>query len=228
VKLYGLIPIFLLFIFLVPHEAQGQGLKRLKVSYAAISEEQAVISVTKEARFFEKNGLDVELIFVKSPQNIAAMVTREVHISQAAGPPVVYGALAGADVVIIAGIANAPGVSLMAPESVRGAEDLRGKKVGVGRFGDSSDFITRIALRRLGLEPERDVAIIQVGGTPERLAAMKIGAIQAGVLSTGRKLIALRQGFHELLDLADADYPYQHSAVATSGFFIQTQQEDGP
>ena len=224
-KLYGLIPIFLLFIFLVPHGVQSQGLRRLRVTYSSFSPEQAMAYVTKEARLFEKNGLDVELIQVRGALSAAALVAREVYIAQMAGPAVVQATLAGSDVVMVAGLVNRPDFSLVAPKSIRGPEDLRGKKVAVSRFGGSSDFMTRLALRRLGLEPEKDVTILQVGGSAERLVAMRAGAIHGAVLTTGEKLNALRQGFHELLDLTRIDYPYQHTGVATTRSFIRSEEE---
>lgn len=184
-----------------------------------------MVYVTKEARLFEKNGLDVELIQVRGAQAAAALAAREIYIAQMAGPGAVQVALAGADVVMVAGLVNKPDFSLVVPRSIRNREDLRGKKAAVSRFGGSSDFMTRLALKQLSLEPDRDVAIIQVGGSAERLAAMRAGAIQAAVLTTGEKLNALRQGFHELLDLTRIDYPYQHTGVATTCAFIRTEEE---
>jgi NitT/TauT family transport system substrate-binding protein len=213
-----------LLTLLSPKEVGSQNLRRLRITYSSFSPEQAMAYVTKEAGFFEKNGLDVELIQVRGAQAAAALAAREVYIAQMAGPGAVQVALAGADAVMVAGIVNHPDFSLVVPKAIRTSEDLRGKKVAVSRFGGSSDFVTRLALRHLGLEAEKDVAIIQVGGSAERLVAMKAGTIHAAVLTTGEKLNALRQGFHELLDLSRTDYPYQHTGVASTRSFIRSDE----
>jgi len=128
VKLYGLISIFLFFIFLVPHEAQGQGLRRLRVTYSSFSPEQAMAYVTKEARLFEKNGLDVELIQVRGALSAAALVAREVYIAQMAGPAVVQATLAGSDVVMVAGLVNRPDFSLVAPSRFEARRIFGGRR----------------------------------------------------------------------------------------------------
>lgn len=212
---------------LSPEAVQSQSLKRIRILYVSISGSYAVPFLTKEAGLFEKNGLDVELLLVKSGSLAAkALIASQAHIVQMAGPAVVQAALAGGDTIMIAGVINMPDFSLVVPKSIRPPDDLRGMKVGTGTFGGSTDFLLRLALERLGLKPHKDVAFIQVSGTSaDRLAAMKVGAIHATVLSTGEKLNALRQGFHELFNLSRMDYAYPAMGLITTRSIIRTEDE---
>ena len=143
----------------VSSSASAQLIK-LNVGYSAISEEQLPAWIAKETGIFEKNGLDVQLIyFTGGTTTVQALVSGEVPISQVAGPAVVNSALAGSDVVMVAGGATSADYWLMSRPEIKKAEQLKGKSLGISRFGTSIDTGARVALRHFGLVPEKDVAI---------------------------------------------------------------------
>jgi len=114
--------------------------------------------------------------------------------------------------------------SLVVTADIKSPEDLKGKRLGVSRFGALSDLVIRHYLRKFGLDPAKDVTIIQIGGIPELLAAMKAGAISGGSLSPPVLSAAKKAGFKELGDFESLDYKYPAVAIATTRSFIRRQR----
>src|SRR5882724_5430332 len=134
---------------------------KLNVGYSAISGEQLPAWIAKETRIFEKNGSDVQLIyFTGGTTAVLALVSGEVPISQVAGPAVVNAALAGSDVVMIAGGATSADYWLMSGREIKKADQLKGGSVAISNFGAAPDFIARYALEKIGLTPGKDVSIV--------------------------------------------------------------------
>jgi NitT/TauT family transport system substrate-binding protein len=158
-------------------------LAKLNVGYSAISAEQLAAWIAKESGIFEKNGLDVQLIYFTGGTTTAqALVSGYVPISQVAGPAVVNSALAGSDIIIVAGGATSLDYCLMSRPEIKRPEQLKGGSVAISAFGTASDFVARHALEKIGLTPGKDVALVQVGGVPDRLGALLAGKIEAAVL----------------------------------------------
>jgi NitT/TauT family transport system substrate-binding protein len=205
--------------------ARAQPIK-LIVGYSAISEVDMPVWVAKEAKIFEKNGLDVQLIyFTGGTTAVLALVSGEVPISQVAGPAVVNSALAGADVVMIAGGATSLDYWLMSRPEIKTAEQLKGGAVAVSNFGAASDFVARYALDKIGLTPGKDVTIVQAGGISDRLAAVLVGKVQATVLNPPASFIGQKKGMNILADVAKLGLPFQNTGVATSRKFTREQPD---
>ncbi len=175
--------------------------------------------MAKEARIFGKNGLDVQLVYFRGGTITAmALVARETPISQVSGPPVVSASLKGADAVVILGGNVVSEYWLMSRPEIKTAEQLKGGSVVIAVFGGQADFISRIALQRLGLTPGKDVAIVQIGTVPERLSALEKGRAQAAMLNTPDNVTAQRRGFNSLMNVR---LPYQGVGVGTTQAFIR-------
>jgi NitT/TauT family transport system substrate-binding protein len=114
--------------------------------------------------------------------------------------------------------------SLVVTPDIKTAEDLKGKKFGVSRFGALSDMVIRRYFRKFGLDPAKDVTIVQIGGIPEQLAAMKAGAISGGSMSPPVLTAAKKAGFKELADFESLNYKYPATVIATTKSFIQRQR----
>jgi len=126
--------------------AQAQPAK-VKVGYSAISEVDLPAWVAKETKIFEKNGLDVQLIyFTGGTTAVLALVSGEVPICQVAGPAILNSALGGADILMVAGGATSIDYWLMSRPEIKNAEQLKGGSVGISNFGAAADFVTRYAL----------------------------------------------------------------------------------
>ena len=195
-------------------------LEPMQVGYSAQAGAFAPIWVTKEAGLFKKNGLDVNLIFIPGgPTAAAAMLAGEVQSVAMAGPAVVTSNLAGSDLVMIAGIVNTFAFQIITVKGITTPQQLKGKRVGVNRFGTAPDIAARFALRRMGLEPS-EVTILQLGEQATRLAAMKAGQLEAAIVLPPITTIAEREGMNVLLDMSELGAEYQITGLASSQSFI--------
>ena len=222
IRIIGFV-VALLFVFVHNSEAQPK-LERVKAMYSTLGGSQAVLWLAREAGFFKKHGLDVETIYVSGgPANVAALLSGEASFSQNAGPPVLGADLKGADIVFIAGVVNELPYVLISSKDIKRAEELRGKKVGISRFGASSEQVARLALRKLGIDDKREVTLLQIGGVMERFTSLQSGMIQATVaeLPVPRKL--QETGYSLLLDLTGAGIPYQHTGLTVRRNFAETR-----
>ena len=214
---------FLLFVVsLLVWPAGVTGQIRLKVAYPTTVGSMAVIWVAKEAKLFEKQGLDVELIYVAgSSRVVQAMLAKDLPISEIAIPAVIQANLAGADLVMLAGPNHKPGQKIMVKPEIKRREDLKGKKIGITRFGTSDDFLLRYVLGQWGLQPDRDVALIQMGGSQETLLGIAARAIDGGMLSSPLHLQAAKFGYTLLADLSAIGVDYQGAGVVTTRSYMR-------
>ncbi|MSP41232.1 MAG: hypothetical protein EXR70_22325 [Deltaproteobacteria bacterium] len=200
-------------------------LVKLKAAYSVQSSWSLATWVAYEAGLFKKYGLDVDLVLIRAtPIVTTAMISGEAPIGQLGGNGPVAAALQGADTVNFATLVNIIPQSFVVAPEIKSADDLRGKRFGVSRFGAISDVVVRRYLRRFGIDPERDVQIIQIGGIPELLTALKSGAISGGSMSPPVLGAAKKAGFKELVDFETLDYKYPATALATTRSFIQRQR----
>jgi ABC-type nitrate/sulfonate/bicarbonate transport system substrate-binding protein len=153
-------------------------------------------------------------------------MARELFIQLTAGPAAIRAwARGGKEITFIGAVGNRLDYVLVTIPSVRGAEELKGKRVGVSQLGASPDFIARFGLRQLGLNPERDVTIVPIGSPGERWAALSAGHVQASLFQPPFTLRARKAGFATLLDFSTLDFPYILSGVLTTRSFIRSDRE---
>lgn len=197
----------------------------LNVCYSSASATQAVAMYAVEKGIYATYGLDVNLVYIESGSKAtAALIAGEMDLCQIAGSAVVNGAVAGTDLVLIAGLINTHAYSLMVTPAIQHGRDLQGKALAVSDFGGSSDTATRAALQSLNLRPDEDVAILAIGGQSERLAAMESGAVVGTVVSVPQTAQARALGYHELVNMAELKTPFQHTALATSRALIASDR----
>jgi len=205
--------------------AQSRALKKVQVGVPAISMGNIIIYFTKEAKIYEKYGLDVDPVAVAG-SGIAskALISGSVLISPIATPTVMTAVLAGSDMVILAH--TMPGViqSLVVRPDIKRSEDLRGKTIGVTTFGSLTDFLVKYLARQKGLNPDKDFALLQIGTDSDRFLALQQGKIQGATLSHPNYIFAQRSGFHVLWDFfKEVDYPW--SEIATTRTQIKQDRD---
>lgn len=200
--------------------------KNLKIAYSALSGSSFPIWIAKDARIFEKYGLSADLIYIPSSSlALQAMLGGTIQIIPTASAPTIMQAkVQGADAVLIGATNNTVTFFFMVTTDITKPQDLKGKKVGVSRFGASSDTAVRYALKKWGLE--KDVTILQMGGIPEILAGMKSGAVSGGPLSSPTDLKARKEGFKELIDLGQIGLDYPQTSIAVSQSYLQRQRDE--
>ncbi len=204
----------------------AQGLQRFRVVYASATSGGPLWLAQDKGRF-QAHGLDPELTFISGTTAVVqSTLSGESPISYAAAPAMLHATLAGADLVFIAGAVNTLLYDLVVHPSITKVEDLRGKAIGVTRFGASSDFSIRLVLeKKWGLNPDRDVTIRQMGDNRAIVTALQAGAIQAAPLTSDARLKAEKLGLKTLVDLGSLGIDYQHTALFTTREFVRKQED---
>ena len=230
VKYQGFIIVccFLFFSLAAPSLSEGAEpqLRKLRVAITSLSGSMAVPWLARDAGIFKKHGLEVEVIATPSGvEGMSALIAGEITFLQIAGATTVSAAVGGADVVVIGTTIGTLVQNLMVRPEIEKSEQLRGKSIGITRFGTTIDTGARIALRHFGLVPEKDVSIIQIGGMESIVPAMAGGRVQGGILSYPAIGQAKKLGFRELLDIASLNMPYASTGIATRGEVIRKEPE---
>lgn len=199
---------------------------RLRVVYPAPSPTYLATWVAREGEHFKEQGLNVELIYIPSGSLvIQAMLGGEAPIVFSGGRAVVSATLGGADLVMIAGVVNVPAFYIMALPEIQTLQDLRGKKVGVTRIGSSTDFTMRLVLRKTGLQPDKDVAFVQLGDLASLAAALGAKAIAAAAFVPPFNLKAKEVGGRLLVDMAKVGAHYPHTGLVTSRKYLHSSND---
>ncbi len=199
---------------------------QILTAYAEVVASNSAVWGAKEAGLFQKRGLDVDMRLIESALSVSAVVSGQVHIAVVGGSETLAAAVEGADLRILAIINPVYPYKFEVGPAIKGTGELKGKKVGISRFGSSSDIATRVALRKLGLDAEKDVSIIPVGSTSARTAALLSGALDAGVASVPDNIKLEDAGFHPLLDLAAQDLPTTNVCIVVQGAWLNSHKNE--
>jgi len=206
--------------------AQEKKLERIRIGGGSVGAPQLTMWFAKEANLYEKHGLAVEAISIPgSSMALQAMLSGELPIIQLGGAASMQANLAGADTVIVATILTKFLFSIFSRPEITRIADLKGKIFGATRFGTLSDFASRFALEKHGLNPDRDIAMVQTGGQPETLVALLTARVQAAALSVPAILRAKKANMRELLDMAKLDATIHQNGVVTTRKYLKTNED---
>jgi NitT/TauT family transport system substrate-binding protein len=210
-------------LFLAPHPDNAQELRRIPYGTTA-SPSHLPVWVAKDAGLFEKNGLNVEPVQIRGGSLISlAIITGDLPFSGAGAESVVAARAAGGDVILLACPVDADPVYLITRPEIKSAQDLKGQASAVTRYGSTTHFYLRAALKHVGLNPEKDMTILQLGAGPEMVVALDRGAIAAAALTTRYAIPFLQRGWPVLVDLSTTDLVYPSSCVTSSRAFIRAE-----
>jgi NitT/TauT family transport system substrate-binding protein len=190
--------------------------ERMRIAWAGSTPSNTPIWVADQKGFFKKNGLNAEVIAISaSTIVIQALLTGEVDFIIAPSATLVTSKLAGADTVMVS--TNLPWFidHIVSTSDITNVEQLKGKIGGVNRLGTTSDMTLRLALRRLGVDPEKDAKIIATGENPQRLAALARNLTQFTLLGEPLVREAEKMGFRDLFDIGTLKIQYHVNAVVT-------------
>jgi NitT/TauT family transport system substrate-binding protein len=206
--------------------AQGQNLPKVRAAYTSIGIQFDPVYIMKELNLPRKYGLDAEILFVPvSSRAVQAALAGEIQFVTSAGVANINANMSGADFVGLTATLNTFVFKILASPELKKPEALKGKKVGISRLGGASDFSIRYALTRWGLVPDKDVAIIQVGGEQEEVLALQNKAVDAVVLSEPFATLAKRSGFVVLADLSELGVTYSMHGFGTRKSFIRANRD---
>jgi ABC-type nitrate/sulfonate/bicarbonate transport system substrate-binding protein len=199
--------------------------EKMRFVYSAIGGSQSSVWIPHEAGIFRKYGLDLELLYAGGGGRAAQVVLAgDAPMGIFTGGAVVTANFAGADLAIVASSLNAITFFLMARPEVRSLEALKGKKVGITRFGSATDFALGYSESRWPVKRGRDFTVIQMGGMPEIMQALKTGAIDAGTVNAEFTILARKENLRELADMSAMGLSFPTSAIVTTRTFIKRSE----
>jgi len=218
----------LLILFKISFLPFGLCQEKVRLSHSALESSNAVWYVAQDRGFYKKNGLDVDLLFIPSTTtSVSSLVAGDVQVANASGGGVASAVVAGADLVMVACYLNSLPYELVVQESIKSAEDLKGKSIGISRIGSASDVAARALIRGLGLEPDKQVLIMQVGGPAERAASFRTGRIAGFPSPPG--IIHLTQGIPYKILISTADFQkrfdFPFICATTTKSYLSRQRE---
>jgi NitT/TauT family transport system substrate-binding protein len=219
--------VFVFALAAAPPDSMAQ--EKLRVSYSSTDTINAIWTLAKELGFFKKHGLDADLVYIGSTTiGVAAIIAGDIQVGNAAGSGVALAGSRGGDLVSVGCFINTLVYELVVLESIKSPEDLKGKSIGISRFGSVSDLAVREMLKGIGLKPIEDVAILQVGGASDRAAAFSRGAIAGfpsppGNVHLTGKLVPYRI----LVNMADIEkrYPLPFICAVTTKSYLAKKRD---
>jgi NitT/TauT family transport system substrate-binding protein len=194
---------------------------KVRIGYSGATVSNAMLWVTEEGKLFQKNGIDPQILYLQTTLGQTAMIAGEIDMCVYSGSLLSSARLQGADVVMVASFLNQPLYRLVVRPEIRTVADLKGKRLGVTRFGTVTDTMTRLLVGKLGLDPDRDVSYIQVGDVPILLASLSSGKIIDGaIIQPPYYLKAVANGMRVLVNMQEMDIPVQQTGLNTTQKFI--------
>jgi ABC-type nitrate/sulfonate/bicarbonate transport system substrate-binding protein len=207
---------------LLPDNAAAQT-HPLKVVFPSFSGAFTPLWLAHDLGLFVKHGVEVQPVFIEGGSRAAqAIVARDIDVGILSGG-VIEATLAGAELTFIGTHLKTLVFSLYGPPEIRGVPGLKGKTIGVTRFATPAQYSAILALRKFGLEMDRDVKLLQTGGIPNSLAAMQKGVVQAAVLTAPTTIQARALGYREVADIASLGIPFIHSGVTLRKVTLKDQ-----
>ncbi|HEX2244248.1 MAG TPA: ABC transporter substrate-binding protein, partial [Gammaproteobacteria bacterium] len=175
---------------------------KLLIAHGAISNNVAPLWIAKEQGIFRKYGIEADLVFIIAGRAMQAMLAGQVPVGLVGGTHVTNANTGGGDFTMILGLENKLDYIFVAKPAIKGAEDLKGKRVAIGTPAGSASLATYVSLDHLGLVPRRDnIVLLGIGGVPERMGALRSGSVEATSLSPEFGQVVVSEGFRVLVDL---------------------------
>ena len=199
---------------------------KVRIGYSSISGAYTPIWVAHEAGYFTKEGLDDDIILIPSGTQLAQVtVAGEIDIGSLNGSSAIAAALQGADLKIVGNSGNKMIFSLYVRPEIKSVEALKGKRIGITRFGSAPDISIRYALRKHNINPDKDLTLMQLGFMATVAAGLQGGSIEGGVVSPPTQFAIEKAGFKELISITDMDFAFPNPALVAVGSIIRSKPD---
>ncbi|HET8563289.1 MAG TPA: ABC transporter substrate-binding protein [Candidatus Binatia bacterium] len=205
--------------------AAAPGLTKIRVGYPSPSASMYPLFATKEAGLFEKHGLDAELIYIQGVQMVHVHVAGQLDFTGTSGIVSLQSSVGGADLILLANSIDTHLLKIIAHPSISGPAALKGKSIGITRFGSLTDLAVRPVLEKWKLEPGKDVTLVQIGRLSDLLPAVLQKKVDAGVFSFPSSLHAEKAGLRPLYDLAESGIEVPTTTVAVSRQYAKAKRD---
>ena len=199
---------------------------KMRLGLSSVSALHSAVWIAEQKGLFRKHGIDAEVIVVGQggTAGISALLANDIQMTSSAGDSLVNAALHGGETVMIAGVVNKGLQRIMTRPEIKSPAELKGKRVGVTRIGAVSHSVLLMILRRWNMSPT-DVQVMQVGTSPNMLASLDKGGLDAAVITIPSMFVAEDRGYKVLLDLADTDIYYLQTMLATTRSHIRANRD---
>jgi NitT/TauT family transport system substrate-binding protein len=212
-------------LFLLVAAVETGSQETIRVGQGAVSLQSGLMHIAKDRGLFAKHGLVSEIVYIPGgTTNIQVLVSGSLDMSQLSGAPGVAANLEGADIVYILGLLDKLNYQLVTRPEIKSVEQLKGKKFGVSRFGSSADFGLRALLKRLGVDPAKEVSILQIGDEPARVAAIKSGNIEGTVVNAPFGSEAEKLKLNVIADSVKMQIPFFNTGLLGSKRYLEKQE----
>ena len=206
---------------IVTSSAASAATDKIRIGYSGATISNAMLWVTDEGKLFQKNGLDPELLYLQTTLGQTALIAGEIDMCVYSGSLLSAARLQGADVVMVTSFLNKPIYRLVVRPEIRTTADLKGKRLGITRFGTVTDYTTKLLVAKLGLDPEKDVVLVQVGDVPVLLTSLIAGkTIDGAIIQPPYYQKAVAAGMRVLANMQEMDIQVQQTGLNTTRKFI--------
>jgi NitT/TauT family transport system substrate-binding protein len=205
--------------------ATAAELTTIRIAHNGFSSEMPVY-VGKDAGIYTKHGFNVEPIFILGGSTtIQALIGKSLDLLMGGATPMLSAVINGAQLKIIGGMNNRIPFALLAQPEIKTGAQLKGKKIGITRFGSNTDFIARLAAQEFGLNPKSEITIVQTGVSESRLLALKTRTVDATLFNIEQAVVAKKMGYNVLINFLEKEIDYTHIAIIAREDTIKTQPE---
>lgn len=199
-------------------------LDTIRVAYSSVNPHALLVSMAEKRGLYAKYGLSSTIVYVSGGSTaVQAMVSGDIDLGQLTGAPGVAANLRGADILYIAMTDDRMGYQLVTRGEFKNMAQLKGKRLGISRFGSSADFGVRVLLKKYNIDP-KDVSILQIGNETERLAALKLGSIDGSVFNAPFGAVAKKFNLNILADAVALGIPYFNTGICGSAKVLQKNE----
>lgn len=206
--------------------SQTSGLIKVAMANSSTSGDSIPVWVAAEAGIFQKNGLEVDQQLISgAAASMATLISGKVQFGNLGGSAVLTAAAAGADVVMLGSDSPVMPYKFYVPPDIKTAADLKGKKVDLGTIGSAVDVATKLGVKQLGLDPDKDVVYTTTGSHPAATAALIAGAIQGRMDNPPGSVELDAKGFNVLIDLASQKIPAANSTISVARGYLNQNHE---
>jgi ABC-type nitrate/sulfonate/bicarbonate transport system substrate-binding protein len=202
-------------------QSLAAGADKIRIGYSGATVSNAMLWVTEEGGLFQKNGIDPQILYLQTTLGQTAMIAGEIDMCVYSGSLLSSARVQGVDVVMVASFLNKPLYRLVVRPEIKTVADLRGKRLGITRFGTVTDSMSRLLVGKLGLDPDKDVSYVQVGDVPVLLASLSTGrVIDGAIIQPPYYVKAVASGMRVLVNMQEMDIPVQQTGLNTTQRFI--------
>jgi NitT/TauT family transport system substrate-binding protein len=213
--------VLIIFLTATVNLGSAQTPEKTRLGYSGTGINNYVLEMGRRLGLFRKNGVDLEVVYVNSGSLLnQALIAGTFDVAFSQGSEAMLAKLRGADMRIAAVVANRFNHVYLAAPAITSIKQLKGKKVAVSRFGSGSHFQSNLALKEGGLDPDRDVTILQIGNSSARMAAILSGTVDGTIMAADFVPRAKKEGFNILADLAETKIEYPFLSLNMMGNYI--------